>query len=184
MKALFSVSRVCSFLCQFHTVVTTSAKTLPTPSPGTYSDLIPSCQPFNCSQGFGAPDRLPSTLPSLHFPKEPGVQESQSRCGRGSPGPCWSEAQIPTDLSPPTCCRAGVMRRSATAPVSEGSGRGKGTWDGLISLPAMEHCHDPVDRQADFRIRQVNLGLPPRTFGATSRTEFFRSSFPRGPWRQ
>ena len=116
---------VCLFLCQFHTVVTTSAKTLPTPSPGTYSDLIPSCQPFSCSQGFGAPDCLPSTLPSLHFPKEPGVQESQSRCGRGSPGPCWSEAQIPTDLSTPTCCRAGVMRRSATAPVSEGSGRGQ-----------------------------------------------------------
>ena len=71
-------------------VVTASAKTLPTPSPGTYWDLVSSCQPFSCSQGFGAPDRLPNTLPSLHFPKGPGVQESQSAGGRGSPRPCWS----------------------------------------------------------------------------------------------
>ena len=91
----FSVATVCLFLCQFHTVVTASAKTLPTPSPGTYWDLVPSCQPFSCSQGFGAPDRLPNTLPSLHFPKGPGVQESQSACGRGSPRPCWSEGTGP-----------------------------------------------------------------------------------------
>ena len=95
LQALFSVPMVCLFLRQFHTVVTTSAKTLPSLSPGTYSDLIPSCQPFSCSQGFGAPDHLPSTLPSLHSPQEPGVPESQSGGGRGSPGPCWSEGIDP-----------------------------------------------------------------------------------------
>lgn len=34
-----------------------------------------------------------------------------------------------------------------------------------ISLPAVELCHNPVDCEAEFKIRQVNLGSPPRTFG-------------------
>lgn len=34
-----------------------------------------------------------------------------------------------------------------------------------ISLRAVELCHDLVACQANFKIRQVNLGSPPRTFG-------------------
>lgn len=59
-----------------------------------------------------------------------------------------------------------------------------GDRDGVISLLAVELCHDPVDCQADFKIRQVNLGSPPRTFGATCKTESCQSAFLRGPWRQ
>lgn len=106
-------SMVCLFLCQFRTVVTTSAKTLPSLSPGTSPDLIPSCPaPFSCSQGFGAPDHLPSTLPSLHSPQEPGVPESLSpEVGEEALGPAGQRAWIPPqNLSTPTCCSAGVMR--------------------------------------------------------------------------
>lgn len=89
-----SVPMVCLFLCQFRTVVTTSANILPSLSPGTYSDLIPSCQPFSCSQGFGAPDLISKgTLPISPFPTGALVPESQSwRWERKPLGPAGQRA--------------------------------------------------------------------------------------------
>lgn len=53
------------------------------------------------------------------------------------------------------------------APLAPGGfgGELRGSGMAWTSLPALELCHDPVDCQADFKIRQVNFGFPPGTFG-------------------
>lgn len=38
----------------------------------------------------------------------------------------------------------------------------------------MELCHDPVDCQANFKIKQVNLGSLPRTFGSDMQNRILR----------
>lgn len=66
----------------------------------------------------------------------------------------------------PRAGRAGVTGAQLAAPASEEFGRelrcSRMVW---ISRTAVELCHEPVDCQADFKIRKVNLGSPPRTFG-------------------
>lgn len=110
-----------------NTIVTTSAKSSPIPSPGTGSGLMSSCQPFRSSQGFGAPT-VSLTLSHVSLSQGSLVCRVISPgMGEEAFGHACQRAQTPhppRDLSTPICCRAGVTRRSATALASEGSGGG------------------------------------------------------------
>lgn len=85
-------------------------------------------------------------------------------------------------------CRISQSFAVLSTPISWGSLGGSTDCPGLwriwwrarhcgrawISLPVVELCHDPVDCQANFKIKQVNLGSPPRTFGSDMQNRILR----------